>query len=293
MSFIVKNVYVTLTTISPRINKVHETIQSILNQTYPINKITLYLSKTPFLIDQGIQHIPKKLSNLMEIDQRFMIEYVENIGPYRKLIPALKEHWKEDCLIITIDDDKIYDENMISHMVNEFYSSGQKYVVANRAFLKVNRILRELCETKCGVPNEVLKLIINEIANKGTAQYLSYILSKEYDFIRIITFFEGNDGVLYHPKFFTPLVYDYKLINKLAQSHDDFWFKLCALSNGYGVTCVNSCDNRKSLQRENTQESALHFNINKGSYDKTLNNLVRWFDTHKLLDHGLDLMLEN
>ena len=72
-----QNVYVTLTTISARINKVHETIQSILSQTYPIYKITLYISREPFIIDKGIKNIPTTLSNLKDKEARFNIEYVE------------------------------------------------------------------------------------------------------------------------------------------------------------------------------------------------------------------------
>lgn len=208
-----QKVYVSLTTIAARVNKVKDTIDSILRQTHPVNKITLYLSSEPYIIDTGIETIPSSLIRLAEKEPKFNIEYVENIGPYRKLIPALKQHWLEDCLIITIDDDKIYENNMIENMVREYYQTGQKYIVANRAFVKMNRIMRQLCETECGVPNEVCQLIMDETGNKGTAQSLSYLLSKEYDFIRIITFFEGNDGVLYHPKFFTPLVYNYRLIN--------------------------------------------------------------------------------
>lgn len=287
-----QKIYVSFTTIAARINRVQETIHSILSQSYPVDKITLYLSSEPFIIDTGIEAIPSTLIRLVEKEKRFNIEYVENIGSYRKLIPALKQHWMDDCLIITIDDDKIYENNMIENMVREYYQTGQKYIVANRAFVKMNRIMRQLCENECGVPNEVCQLIMDETSNKGTAQALSYLLSKEYDFIRIITFFEGNDGVLYHPKFFTPLVYNYRLINELAKTHDDFWFKLCALINGYGVTCVNSFDDRKTSQRENTQNSALHFNVNKGSYDKSFNNLVRWFHKHGLLIEGVKLIMK-
>ena len=288
-----QKVYVSLTTISERVRSVHETITSILSQDYPVDKVTLYISKEPFIIDKGIQDVPVELLILTDADSRFTIEYVENIGPYRKLIPCLKDHWLEDCLIITVDDDKIYDHDMISNMVAQFKKTGEKYIVANRAFVKINRLLRQMCEEVCGVPHAVCQLISDEISNKGNAQTLSYLLSNQYDFIRIITFFEGNDGVLYHPKFFTPIVYDWELILKLAKTHDDFWFKMCALINGYGVTCVNPFKDRKSQQREYTKDSALHFNVNVGSYDKYLNGLVRWFHKNGLLHTGVNDVIKN
>ena len=281
-----KNVYVSLTTISQRINIVYETIISILSQDYPIREVSLYISYEPFIIDRGIKIIPKKLEILTQADSRFKIKYVENMGSYRKLIPMLKEHWKEDCLIVTVDDDKIYDHSMIKKMVDKYHDTGEKYIISNRAFVKMNNILRNLCETTCQVDSEVCDLIKDEITNKGNAQTIAYILGEQYDFINLVTFFEGNDGILYHPKFFTPLVYDFTLIEQLAATHDDFWFKLCALINGYGVTCVNAFQDRPAQQIENTRQSSLSVNINKGSYDKFLNKLVRWFHQHGLLETG-------
>ena len=35
----------------------------------------------------------------------FKVFWGNDIGPYGKLLPLLKKKWKEDCLIITLDDD--------------------------------------------------------------------------------------------------------------------------------------------------------------------------------------------
>lgn len=285
-------VYISLTTISPRINEIYETISSLISQTYPVTKITLYISQEGYILDKGVKNIPKELKILQEIDSRFHIIYVENTGSYRKLIPALKEHWNENCLIITVDDDKVYSPDMVSNMVEEYNRLDGRCIIANRAFVKVNRILKNLCEDIFSIPKEVTSIILSEIKDKGNAQTISYSLSNRYNFIRAISFFEGNDGVLYHPKFFTPIVYNYRLINKLAKTHDDFWFKICALINGYGVSCVNPFRDRKSVQRENTKNSALHFNVNIGTYEKSFNNLIRWFHQEKLLESGFRLSLK-
>ena len=50
----------------------------------------------------------------------FQIRWVENEGPYRKLIPLLKEKWDEDCVIITIDDDTFYDNKLIENYLNDY-----------------------------------------------------------------------------------------------------------------------------------------------------------------------------
>ena len=51
---------------------------------------------------------------------------------YRKLLPLLKDKWNEDCIIITIDDDTIYDTNLIENLVNDYHTN--KCVIGNRGF---------------------------------------------------------------------------------------------------------------------------------------------------------------
>ena len=83
-----------------------------MKQTRLPDKICLYLSEEPYLLDDGFKD--KKITNselLKYINDNSIIDikWVKNIGPYRKLLPLLKDKWDEDCIIITIDDDTIYD----------------------------------------------------------------------------------------------------------------------------------------------------------------------------------------
>jgi hypothetical protein len=282
-----KPVYVSLTTISARIDTVQDTLLSLLNQFYRIDRLTLYISKEPYLIDKGIPEIPEELQCLSDMDTRFQVEYTENLGPYRKLLPELRKRWKEDCILITVDDDKIYDPDMILNMVNTFYDTGENYIVANRAFVKINTAIARVCKRWCGMSTEIAELLEEAIRRKLTAQGIAHALGKDYPFIQVLTFPEGNDGVLYHPKFFTPLVFQWKLIRRLARTHDDFWFKMCALCTGYGVISVPSTGQRGSAQIGDTMKSALHFNINIGSYDDVLRNLCKWMRREGLLEMGI------
>ena len=283
-------VYVSLTTILDRVEAVHETILSILSQDYPLAEVHLYISKEAYLIDKGISEIPSDLAVVQDLDARLKIHYTENTGPYRKLLPILRNKWKEDCLIITVDDDKIYEKTLVSSMVAQYQRTNGLYVIANRAYIKWNQTLRKLCHNTCGVPNRVCNYIEHILDGKREGQSLAYVLGEQYDFISATTFFEGNDGVLYHPKFFTPLVFEWNLIQRFAQTHDDFWFKLCALINGYGVKCSSPYFQRPTNQLSNTKSSALHFNINVGSYDKILRKLINWFFKEKLLQMGIKKM---
>ena len=60
------------------------------------------------------------------------IKWVKNIGSYRKLLPILKDKWDEDCIIITIDDDTIYDTHLIENLINDY--DKQKCVIGYRGF---------------------------------------------------------------------------------------------------------------------------------------------------------------
>ena len=281
-----KKLYISLTTISARIGTVNDTIESLLKQDYPVTEITLYISKNPFLLDKGIKQIPNKLKSLLSQHKQFNIEYVENTGSYRKLLNCLKKHWNEDCLIITVDDDKIYDKYMIGQMVDKYYFYQEKSIIANRSFIKVNYKLLELCKKHFNLSDNLAKMFLKITNDKSLSNQISYNLNDEFIFIRLLTFFEGNDGVLYHPKFFTSIVFNWKLITSVGKTHDDFWFKYCTLINGYGVVGTNEFTSRPSSQIKNTNESALHFNINNGSYDRIMNNMCNWFSVNKLLEYG-------
>lgn len=94
-------VTISLTTTSYRINKLKKTLKSIFNQTYLPKKILLNLSEDEYLLDKGIKKVPNYLKKL-ESKGLIQINFTDNIGPYRKLLPALK---LTNNIIVTIDDD--------------------------------------------------------------------------------------------------------------------------------------------------------------------------------------------
>ena len=271
-------IIISLTTISKRINTVYLTIQSLIEQNCTLNyKIRLYISKNPYLLDDGIKKIPYNLKKLQQKYKKFTIHYCNNIGSYRKLIPLLIEKKNRDCLIITTDDDKIYKKNFLNRLVKAYFDNDKKYIIAYRGFLKTNKYLRDM--TNLNENNEVNN-IINKYHNKSNKilQDLVYHLQTKYPIINKLTFFVGNDGVLYHTRFFSPITCNLNLIKKIGNYHDDFWFKLNTLMNNIGVICINPFEVRSSHQIENTHKSGLHENFNKGSYQIQLEEMSRWFN---------------
>ena len=43
----------------------------------------------------------------------------KDFGPATKLLPALQENWNKKARIIFCDDDRVYDESMVSRLITE------------------------------------------------------------------------------------------------------------------------------------------------------------------------------
>ena len=131
-------VYVSLTTIHARIYGISETIESIVYGSLLPDHIFLYVSFEPYLLDEGVtvEYIFKNSPNL----QRLIISYpfisiifTNNIGPHRKLLPLLSQKWKENCIIITIDDHELYLYNTLLSLINYYIATNQSSIIALRS----------------------------------------------------------------------------------------------------------------------------------------------------------------
>ena len=112
--------YVSMTTIFQRQKQCAQAIQSLLQQTVPPKQICLYVSEKPYLLDKGIRRfcLDPSLSELTMKYPQIVVEWVENDGPFRKLLPFLKRFWeKENCLVVTCDDDIVYKKNFLETAV--------------------------------------------------------------------------------------------------------------------------------------------------------------------------------
>ena len=170
--------YISLTSIFQNQEILLETLISLLNQKLLPDKIFIYLSIEPFLKDIGFTD--KEITNeslkelLSKNENKIIINWTENIGPYRKLLPLLKEKWDEDCIIITVDDDTVYSENLIENFYNEYCK--YKCIISNRGFTP--------------------KLINNDLE---TFDYYEHDKNKSKF---IYNFPTGKGGILYKPDFF-------------------------------------------------------------------------------------------
>lgn len=201
-------VYVSCTSIFQNQHLLFQTLQSIISQTKKPDKIFVYLSEKPYLLDMGfsnkiITHPP--LLDLLQHNQPLIsVCWVDNEGSFRKLIPLLKKKWHEDCIIITVDDDTVYEKNMIHNMVVDYYK--HECVVNYRGFTPKMKTLDDFDYLKRD------RLVKKHLYNFST----------------------GKGGVLYKPQFFHDtgqLVFRRDIYNETTQCQDDIWFYLLRILN--------------------------------------------------------------
>lgn len=116
-----EKVYITLTSWKERINYIHKTLESLLNNTIKPKKLILNLSEEEF--PNKKLDLPKTILNLIKRYNNFEIFWVKkNNNVFKKLIPTLNRIKKD--LIITVDDDTLYPKDMIEKMLNCYKKLG-------------------------------------------------------------------------------------------------------------------------------------------------------------------------
>ncbi len=103
-------VIVSLTTFGPRLRDAARSIESIMEQTLLPNRIILWLGRE---LETTPQLIPASLRRLQR--RGLEIRFTDDCGPATKLLPALEAF--PDDVIITVDDDMLYDIDMIDDRI--------------------------------------------------------------------------------------------------------------------------------------------------------------------------------
>ena len=124
---------VNLTTTYQRLNLCRIALSSLLLQSRLPDQVNLWVSDQPYLRDKGISDsgaIKELIDSLPEATRnRVCVRWVANTGPYRKLIPVLRQAGPDD-VIVTADDDIFYGRNWLSGLVAAYEDAGGKPVAA-------------------------------------------------------------------------------------------------------------------------------------------------------------------
>lgn len=196
-------IIVSLTTTAQRLHLCRIALLSLISQSLAPDKILVWVSKEGYLRDKGFKSddaINMLLKELQKKGSREIVEFkwVENTGPYRKLIPALN-YASEIDIIVTADDDIFYGEKWLEILISEFNTTSSKVVAA-----RVRKVTKGFLGRRSSY---ILWPIVNRVEE----------LKKDY----VITF---GGGVALKKEFFSKSDLkngDYK---KLCPTADDLWY---------------------------------------------------------------------
>lgn len=250
---------ITLTTISSRLGHIHLVIESLLAQDFPAHayEVRLHLSKHPYLLDQGCPSLTAALQKLLEGNRgRFRIVYVENTGPYRKLLPVLNEVYDYETekfcktLIVTTDDDTVYPPYFLSRLYEHYLQ--HRCVIGYRG-----RSMR--------------------FDSGKLVQYKKWqkTIQENPSLLNVPT---GKDGVLYSPLHLNPKILNIALAQQHAPKADDLWIKLHTILTRTPSFIINrELDQEFASVTGKEPEVSLYRSFNeKGGNDEAINNLENY-----------------
>ena len=111
-------IYISISTIPPRLKNLNESVNSLLNQTKKPDKIFVNIPFKYRRFNEAIKddEIPKFDSSVVEITR------CEDFGPATKLLGSLNK-LEKNSLVILADDDHVYEDYMIEKFLY-FYSKA-------------------------------------------------------------------------------------------------------------------------------------------------------------------------
>ena len=250
---------VSLTTYGRRLQDVCFTIESIMQQSLLPNRIILN-------IDPQSKLDPFPIA-LQKQQQRGLEVVVEDgdIRSYKKLIPTLKSN--PEAIIITIDDDVLYDFDIVERLFNSYLKHPHK-VNALRThaitFDSQNRPLKyNHWKWNCGTADNEFHL-----------------------------FATGVGGVLYPPHCLSEEVFNQKIFRSICPMADDVWFHAMAVKHGTGIVKVPSRSHcgEDYVLNEDVQDMGL-WQINTGGMaqnDVQIKAVYEKYGIYDLLKDGIN-----
>lgn len=225
----VAKVIISLTSFPARIDGVHLTINSLLNQTVAPDLIVLWLAQSQF--PKKDEDLP---STIKDLDQDiFEVRWCEDIRSYKKLIPTLINY--PDSIIITVDDDVIYESDLI-----------RKLIIGSETH-----------------PNCVIAARTTKVLRKHGVLFVETGGSSYWDNPSFLNKLVGCSGCLYPPNCLDPEVMNVDAFMTLAPTSDDVWFWLMAVRAGTKVYRIPDGEWLPKQNRINSGRDSLSY-INDG-----------------------------
>lgn len=219
---------VSLTSFPARIPHIAPCLQSLVGQTGKPDRIILWLGETQF--PRGLDDVPPQIRAFSTtcgggIEFRF----TNDMRAYTKLVPALLAF--PDDVIVTVDDDTIYDPSMV-RLLKMAYRSAPNTIHAHA----ISDVYRSHGEWK---------------RTSGTVGFGKIACNTK---LRMML---GLGGVLYPPRSLHDMATDSARFIKLSPTNDDIWFWISAVRQGTTIALVPSALSRQTGIPSATSTGAL------------------------------------
>lgn len=237
-------IIVSLTSYAKRFPTLDICLKSLLNQTLLPDRLILYLSKR-----EDVSNIPKRVKKLKKYGLE--IKFVDDdLKPHKKYYYAIQEFPND--IIITVDDDVVYDKNLIKSLYDE-YLKFPNCVIAARAHkitFKNNKVQKYKDWEKAVSQKEVPS------------------------FLFLPT---GVGGVLYPPHVFKRILFDKEYIASFL-TVDDLWLKNVEILSDVPVVICNPEIDKNRIEIPSAQRVGLFKkNVDKNNNDIFIKKLEQYF----------------
>ena len=235
VSYANREVIVSLTSYGKRLGDVAFAIESIMQQTMKPNRIILWLAH------QDSNNVPISLKR--QQDRGLEIEYCDDLRSYKKIIPTLRKF--PQAVIITIDDDAIYDFDLIERLINAYRSAPECIHCARAHRMK-------LSNTGKLMPYKDWEWTIKEIGRHP------------------MNFLTGGGGTLFPPDSLDAEVLNETVFMDLCPYADDVWLNAMAIKKGTILSRIQTRNPQGEdyISNMGVQEGALwHVNFDQGLND--------------------------
>jgi hypothetical protein len=228
---------VSLTSHRKRFPTLHLTLRCLLSQNIKADELVLWL---------GYEDAPSLPSEVFALKAHgLVVRECEDIGPFTKIIPSLKEF--PDAFVVTADDDTYYPRDWLDHLVSEYIFDDE--ILCRRA----HRILLD----DGGLPLPYPEWD-RDIEEKGFGPDI---------------FPTGVGGVFYPPDVLPAETLDLSSIRRLCPRADDIWLYWMASLAGRRFRRVGP--RIECLSWRGSDAAALfHDNLRAGGNDKQIQAMV-------------------
>lgn len=241
-----QKILVSLTTVPSRIHIIEKSLESACRQTIKPDAIIVNLGEELFK-DALLPDFIKRYE-----DRGVTVNYVHDIGPHTKYYHVMKQYPND--LIITMDDDILYDSKMIERLL-DMHERYPEAVCANRAHV---------------------------ITFNGDGKMLPYnswidagYVGPEPSSLYLAT---GVGGVLYPPGCMDEDLFNEELIRKLSFKADDIWLKWMQLKKGTKVISRRALIKHLSEASDSQREALSLENVNNSRNDEYIKKIIKYYD---------------